>query len=83
MTAAPKRSVLPHVVAIVFFALVAIAMVVLYFLFVQMSAGLVEENLKVCLSQSLLTSLPPPSLHRLVVRMTSMPLGSLTPNQAV
>jgi hypothetical protein len=42
-----KKSILPHVVSIVFFALIAIAMVVLYFVFVQRSASVVEESLKV------------------------------------
>jgi hypothetical protein len=45
--ASSKKSILPHVVSIVFFALIAIAMVVLYFVFVQRSASVVEESLKV------------------------------------
>jgi flagellar basal body-associated protein FliL len=42
-----KKSLLPHIISIVFFTLIAIAMIVVYFVFLQKSTQVVEESLKV------------------------------------
>lgn len=41
------KSIIPHVISMIFFLLIGITMIVVYFVFLQRSTGVVEDNLKV------------------------------------